>query len=953
MKMKHLLLLLLAITATLPTMAQDEIEMTTAEAKTLKSQYDVSTGKAYGGAHDPSIVYDHTRNRYYIFGTHQSWAWSSDMRNWNRIGAWWAPANNIYSDFNTNQTKTVTIGGQQKTFGNFNAQAWAAAYGGDYNIAGNLWAPSVVYNKKSGKWCQYLSVNGPNYNSVIILLTADNIEGPYTYQGPVVYSGFYNTGIADLSWTNTDVPLALGSSVTQLPARYNISQWEWGFQWQNCIDPCTFYDTNDNMYMVYGSWFGGLWVLELDENTGLRDYNVQYGSDYASAVSRYGNGENVTHDPYYGIKLHGGHWVSGEGPYIERIGNYYFLFVTNGGLEADGGYQMRVFRSENPTGPYVDSRGVSAVYEYSARNYGVNPDTRGEKIIGQYNNWGFMTVGEVAQGHNSTIAAPDGRTYIIYHTRFGPGGGGFQDRVHQLFLTEDNWLVASPFEYNGEQITDADIASTQSFEAVDVVGTYDILIHKYSIDCGNYEMVTPVKITLEEDGHVSGAYTGSWSLVPGTSYFHITIGGVAYKGVIYEEIMDGKAIHTVSFSAMAPSGVNVWGYKYHPKYALAMQLNQQTLPIRDRQNISNSMDLMGMKGEVDNINLEWTSDQPDIISSYGRYNPTGLTEDTPVHLTLRISCGRYFWTQEFTVNARAENIPEYDYYSGMCAYYNFDETPATNAFNTDEHASLSRYGSGVKPTFMEATVRNGRMVHTNKGTKGNESLVRFKNPLYQQTVGDGITVAFWVKMSEVDLESPLVSFMSTTKHFYLTGNTHVAFTDGTNEFNINSPDVIKPGFFKANEWTFVTLTLSRSQGIRLYLNGTRRQLSKFSGKMNGEDVTTQGDYDYNLVADFLQTCPYICFGYGSSYGSPDAYYDDFFVYDRVLSANEAAALRTMANRVYDFNQLATGIAEVQSTKNKVQGDDAVYDLQGRRVGTSLDAVGRGIYIFRGKKILVK
>ena len=61
----------------------------------------------------------------------------------------------------------------------------------------------------------------------------------------------------------------------------------------------------------------------------------------------------------------------------------------------------------------------------------------------------------------------------------------------------------------------------------------------------------------------------------------------------------------------------------------------------------------------------------------------------------------------------------------------------------------------------------------------------------------------------------------------------------------------------------------------------------------------------------------------------------------------------MANRVYDFNQLATGIAEVQSTKNKVQGDDAVYDLQGRRVGTSLAAVGRGIYIFRGKKILVK
>ena len=36
----------------------------------------------------------------------------------------------------------------------------------------------------------YMSVNGDDWNSVIVLLTADNIEGPYEYVGPVVYSGF-------------------------------------------------------------------------------------------------------------------------------------------------------------------------------------------------------------------------------------------------------------------------------------------------------------------------------------------------------------------------------------------------------------------------------------------------------------------------------------------------------------------------------------------------------------------------------------------------------------------------------------------------------------------------------------------------------------------------------------------------------------------------------------------
>ena len=61
----------------------------------------------------------------------------------------------------------------------------------------------------------------------------------------------------------------------------------------------------------------------------------------------------------------------------------------------------------------------------------------------------------------------------------------------------------------------------------------------------------------------------------------------------------------------------------------------------------------------------------------------------------------------------------------------------------------------------------------------------------------------------------------------------------------------------------------------------------------------------------------------------------------------------MANRVYDFNQVATGSAEVQETPVKVQADDAVYDLQGRRVATSPKSLGRGIYIYQGKKIFVK
>ena len=39
----------------------------------------------------------------------------------------------------------------------------------------------VIWNETMGKWCMYMSINGANYRSVIVLLTADDIEGDWTY----------------------------------------------------------------------------------------------------------------------------------------------------------------------------------------------------------------------------------------------------------------------------------------------------------------------------------------------------------------------------------------------------------------------------------------------------------------------------------------------------------------------------------------------------------------------------------------------------------------------------------------------------------------------------------------------------------------------------------------------------------------------------------------------------
>ena len=530
--------------------------------------------------HDPSIVWEPSVNYYYIFGSHRGAARSKDLMQWAPFTPTWgtvtatggitSSATNANA-FLTNQTTTITIGGEEKTFGNFDALAWSSAYGGDYNIDGNMWAPDVIYNPKLEKWCMYLSINGPKWNSCIILLTSTKITGPYVYQGPVVFSGFnVDSKVDAVSYKHTDLGLALRSNLAALPSRYSAN---WGRRWPHAIDPCVFYDEEGKLWMSYGSWSGGIWILQLNEETGLRNYDVAYPSTN-------GDTDGVTSDPYFGKKIAGGFYSSGEGSYIEYIGGYYFLFVSNGGLAAggdandynNGGYQMRVFRSTAPNGPYLDPSGRSAVLTAYELNFGAkNASTRGENIFGAYGDWGNMSDGERSQGHNSIIAADDGRTYLVYHTRFQNGGEGHQVRVHQVFQNQNGWLVAAPFEYTGEKVTSADIAETQQVPARNIPGTYRFLRHKYGLDHTKKELATPVNITLEPGGKVTGAYTGSWSTVEGTSYITVTIAGVKYDGVAVEQVMESKTADAnsmfyatesnkvITFTAMATSGVTVWG----------------------------------------------------------------------------------------------------------------------------------------------------------------------------------------------------------------------------------------------------------------------------------------------------------------------------------------------------------------------------------------------------------
>lgn len=504
--------------------------------------------------HDPSIVWDQATSTYYIFGSHRAAAKCNNMMSWEAFTAPWATATSkdaANADaFTTPEVTKVTKGGKEYDL-NFNAFAWSARGSESYSVDGMMWAPDVIYNKKLGKYCMYLSINGDGWYSSIIMLTADNITGPYRYQAPVVMSGFRSGD----SYKSTDLEIVLGEQAS-LPERYAPTD-NYGNHWPNAIDPCVFYDEDGNLLMSYGSWSGGIFMLQLDEETGLRDYDVDYEL-------------SATSDPYFGKKIAGGAYVSGEASYIEYIGGYYFLFMTYGGLDAAGGYQMRVFRSLNPDGPYVDSKGSSALYDSYQLNFGpaANDGNRGVNIFGAYSKWGNLLTGganeasgERAQGHNSIIAAEDGRTYLVYHTRFQDWGEGHQVRVHQVYQNEEGWLVAAPFEYTGEGVKSAGIAAAQKVATADIAGNYKLLAHRYGLDHAAKEYAVPVDITMNADGTISGDATGTWSIKAGTSYITINLGS-DYKGVMVPQTLEPTDTKVPCFTALdSKTGVTIWGYK--------------------------------------------------------------------------------------------------------------------------------------------------------------------------------------------------------------------------------------------------------------------------------------------------------------------------------------------------------------------------------------------------------
>nr|MCR5748452.1 hypothetical protein [Lachnospiraceae bacterium] len=129
----------------------------------------IASAQIDGGlsCHDPSVYKDN--GKYYIFGSHMTAASCTDLRKWDKIADGYRKTNKVYG-------------------GLFNEDADAFKYAGSKNSyirtddsQYHVWAPDVIYDKKTGKYLMYVSLSSTWNASEIALMQCDTIDGEYEY----------------------------------------------------------------------------------------------------------------------------------------------------------------------------------------------------------------------------------------------------------------------------------------------------------------------------------------------------------------------------------------------------------------------------------------------------------------------------------------------------------------------------------------------------------------------------------------------------------------------------------------------------------------------------------------------------------------------------------------------------------------------------------------------------
>ncbi len=515
-------------------------------------------GALMGGTHDPSLIEvteEDGQKAYYIFST--GWDNGNEIRKSYDLIHW------------------AYQGKSTKTSQSDLEPVFKWLYNGDTSLKNksSWWAPDIVPAYGGGYWLYTCVVDGTDDGVAL------NVYGTEERYSTATIMLFHSDTLEPESFTFEGI---LMQSV--IPKNGGLID-------VNSIDPQIIYTPEGRMYMAYGSFGTGNYILELNPKTGLRkdkfykdgkflDYKkVRAYSD--EAIALYGSYENTDEDEdgerigwsteYYGknisrsameapvIARHDNvNIYDDNGNVTETVPTYYYSMHSFDALAAD--YSMWGGRTENVEGIYRSVKNEFVWNEGTGSNF-----RKGNQYMSAFTwkDWtdGERTDGEVVEynlnirlpGHNDLFTTDEGKNIAAYITRTN----SYQDwlpnhktidfmvQMHQYYLNSKGDICINANRYGGEtnrSVSEEELLAFTRNNAFKMV----CLNGKGGSNVSNGSS----SVKLNADHTVSGDYTGTWKMF-GDNYIKVVLdGGDTYYGVVTPSWLDDQDCFGFTITSM-------------------------------------------------------------------------------------------------------------------------------------------------------------------------------------------------------------------------------------------------------------------------------------------------------------------------------------------------------------------------------------------------------------------
>lgn len=377
------------------------------------------------------------------------------------------------------------------------AKDWVLSHS-DNKGATNIWAPYIVQYKNKFRLYYCVSAFGLQ-TSYIGLAESDSPLGPWIQKGSVVK--------------------------TQRGDK------------MNAIDPSIVTDAvNGKMWMHYGSYFGGLFAVEINPETGF----AMTSDDQGHSIARRANlkkdnieAPEIIYNPFF---------------------KKYYLFTSYDPLMTT--YNVRVGRADKPEGPFLDYFGNDL--RDTINHY---PILTHPYKFGTHPGW-------AGTGHCSVFKNEKGDFFMAHQSRLSPDNQLMDLHIREVKWTTDGWPVVSPERFTASKQT--------KVTKKDVLGNWEIIritdaktdrklefgqimwgenqLRRVELNVNNH-------LSMSSNNHITGDLNGKWEFSVQKGLTLILHDEVISNLIIFVGHDWENETETLLFTGLSKDGKSVWGKK--------------------------------------------------------------------------------------------------------------------------------------------------------------------------------------------------------------------------------------------------------------------------------------------------------------------------------------------------------------------------------------------------------